>query len=109
MRTRSASKAPAAAPVAAAEPTTADLVLGKWHCFGALTGRNGDYTYGKDGMLRVVSTDGRNLSIPYRIAGKSLQYAIEGESFAFEIESISKTHMVQFVSSGQRLACDRTD
>lgn len=97
------------AAAAAAEPTTAEMVVGKWHCFGSLSGRNGEYTYRPDGTARVLSNDGRNFIVPYRVVGKSLQYAVQGEGFSFEIESISKTRMVQFVSSGQRLACDRTD
>ncbi len=109
MRTRSAAASPArATSVASAEPTTAQLMLGKWHCFGSLSGRNGEYTYRSDGMLRVVSNDGRNFAVPYRLAGRSLQYAIQGEAFTFEIESISRTSMVQVVGDGQRLACDRT-
>ena len=31
----------------------------------------------------------------------------EGQSVSFEIETISATHMVQFIETGQRLACER--
>ena len=60
-----------------------------------------------DGVLTVVSTDGRNFATAYRVVGMTIQYAVQGQAFALEIESISDNRMVQLVGGGQRLACDR--
>jgi hypothetical protein len=107
----SAFVASAPAPAAAAssdEPSPAQLVVGAWHCISSLSGRNGTYSYSADGVLRIVSNDGRNVSAPYRVMGRTIRYALQGQVFSFEIESISESRMVQFVEAGQRLACERS-
>lgn len=96
---------PAAAPPGDASP--AELVVGAWHCFGSISGRNGTYAYGNDGILRISSNDGRNLAARYRVAGRSIHYSLQGQAFTLEIESISERKMVQVVEAGHRLACDR--
>lgn len=101
----SAKSAPASA--SADEPTAAELVVGSWHCFGPLTGRNGTYSYGADGTLRISAADGRNVSATYRVVGRAIRYAVQGEMVSFEIESISRDRMVQFIEAGQRLSCER--
>ena len=89
------------------EASPAELVVGSWHCFGSISGRNGTYTYGKDGILRIASNDGRNIAGRYRAVGRVIHYSVQGQGFSFEIESISERKMVQLVQAGHRLACDR--
>lgn len=108
MRDRTGARPAASArEVAAAEPSTAEMVMGKWHCFGSLSGRNGEYTYGINGAVRIVSNDGRDLSLRYQVSGRRIFYQAAGENFAFDIESISHDRMVQFIGDGQRLSCNR--
>jgi S1-C subfamily serine protease len=114
MRHRKGGPAPASArPTSAAaapaeDASPAELVVGSWHCFGSLSGRNGTYSYGKDGVVRVRSNDGRDFAAAYRVTGSSIRYAFPGESVVFQIESISPSRMVQFIEAGQRLACERS-
>jgi serine protease Do len=98
-------KAPA---VASADATPAELIVGSWFCLSPLSGRNGTYSYGADGVMRITSTDGRNVSADYRVVGRTIRYTLFGDAFVFEIESISASRMVQFVEAGQRLACERS-
>ena len=108
MRTRTSSKNVQQASVTSSrDPTTAEMVVGAWHCFGSLSGRNGEYTFGDDGTLAVVSNDGRNFKTPYRVIGRTVQFALGGQVFSYEIESISQSRMVQVVGGGQRLVCER--
>ena len=103
--------APSTPAVASSPPrddaSPAELIVGSWHCLSPLSGRNGTYTYGADGVMRIVSTDGRNVSAAYRVVGRTVRYTLYGDPFIFEIESISGSRMVQFVEAGQRLACER--
>jgi len=112
MRDRSASytsdatSPPVSTPAPAAEATVAELVVGTWFCFGSLSGRNGEYSYGADGTLRITLSDGVAAAGRYRVAGRQIVY--EGsDGFAADIESISTQQMVQLVGGGRRLACDR--
>jgi hypothetical protein len=103
MRTRAA----AAAPAATAQPSVGEGVLGRWWCFGTVTGRNGEYTYDADGQFRIVPSDGRNVSGKYRVAGRRILYEGGEGAFSFDIESISPDRMVQGLGEGRRLACER--
>jgi hypothetical protein len=101
------SPAPPRAPSRTAEPTVPEMVVGRWFCFGSLTGRNGEYNYGADGILRIASSDGTSAAGRYSVSGRHVVYEGADGRFAFDIESISAERMVQVVGGGQRLACDR--
>jgi serine protease Do len=98
---------PPSAPAQTAEPTVPEMVVGRWWCFGSLTGRNGEYNYGPDGILRIASSDGTSATGRYSVSGRRILYQGSDGAFAFDIDSISTEHMVQVVGGGQRLACER--
>jgi hypothetical protein len=113
MQTRPASTS-GATPTSAApasrtqEASPQRLVIGRWWCFGSISGRNGEYHYRDDGTVTVASTDGVNLSGHYSVAGRSMRYNVGGKSFAFAIEGLSAEKMVLNIGvRGQRLVCDR--
>ena len=113
MRTRSTPSASApAARTPVADTGRADdprrLIVGRWWCFGSISGRNGEYDYRDDGSVLVASSDGLRLHGRYSVSGQSVRYAISGASFSFAIESLSPEKMVLNIGDrGQRLACDR--
>lgn len=90
-----------------AEPSTAELVAGKWWCFGSISGRNGEYTYGPNGMLLIAFGDGRNVAGPYQVSGRRIRYQVTEGTLTLEIESLSRDRMVLLVGEGHRLACER--
>jgi len=96
-----------AAPEREREATVADMVAGPWHCFGSISGRNADYDYGEDGVLRITQSDGKVAAGRYLVSGRRIAYQGANGSFTFEIESISPSRMVQAVGGGERLACER--
>jgi hypothetical protein len=83
----------------------AEMIVGKWGCRGSLMGRNGEYTYGSDGLLRIVS-DRRNFQAQYRVTGRRIQYQADSAGVVLDIESIAGDRMVQVVE-GERLECER--
>jgi serine protease Do len=105
MRTRGSGVVAVAA--ATPEPTVEEMVVGKWWCFGTLSGKNGEYTYASNGVLRIVSNDGRNHEGAYRISGRRIHYHARDGAFSLDIETISQDRMVQLVGAGERLACER--
>jgi serine protease Do len=86
-----------------------DMVVGNWYCFGSLSGRNGEYNYGSDGILRFSLSDGgQKYAVRYLVANRTISYSgADGKGILLEIESIEANRMVQVVGDGQRLACDR--
>ena len=116
MRTRSASTSdpvPAARSSSASTASAQDdsprrLIVGRWWCFGSVSGRNGEYEYGTDGGVLIASSDGLRARGRYAVAGRSVQYSVAGSSFAFAIESLTAEKMVLNIGlQGQRLVCDR--
>jgi serine protease Do len=101
-----AASPPVSAPVQTAEPTVAEMVVGKWWCFGSLSGRNGEYSYGADGILQITLSDGVAASGRYSVAGRKILYQGQ-DGFAADIDSISAQRMVQVVGDGKRIACER--
>jgi hypothetical protein len=94
--------------LAESDPTIDEMVIGRWYCFGSISGRNGEYVYGSDGIINVNYTDGRrNIATRYKVSGRRVLYQIGSSVLSMEIESISRTRMVQLVGGGQRLACER--
>jgi hypothetical protein len=84
------------------------LLIGRWWCFGSISGRNGDYDYREDGTVTVAATDGMRFAGHYSVAGRSVRYNVGGKSFAFAIEALSREKMVLNIGTqGQRLVCDR--
>ena len=116
MQTRRAS---ASAPVPTARPSAVPasrsqddspqrLVIGRWWCFGSISGRNGEYDYREDGTVTVAASDGVRFAGHYSVAGRSVRYNVGGKSFAFAIEALSREKMVLNIGvRGQRLVCDR--
>jgi serine protease Do len=114
MRTRSASSSdpvPAARPSAsphAQDDSPRRLIVGKWWCFGSISGRNGEYDYREDGTLTVASSDGMRASGRYSLSGRTVRYSVAGSGFSFAIETLTSEKMVLNIGSqGQRLVCDR--
>jgi serine protease Do len=97
---------PPSAPARTAEPTVADMVLGKWWCFASLSGRNGEYEFGADGIVQITLSDGVAASGRYSVVGRKILY-LGPDGFAADIDSISTRRMVQVVGDGKRLACER--
>jgi hypothetical protein len=84
------------------------LVVGRWWCFGSVSGRNGEYDYRADGTVTVAASDGVRFAGRYSVAGRSVRYNVGGKSFAFAIEALSRDKMVLNIGAqGQRLVCDR--
>ncbi len=84
------------------------LVIGRWWCFGSISGRNGEYDYREDGTVTVAASDGVNFAGRYSVAGRSVRHSVGGKSFAFAIEALSPDKMVLNIGvQGQRLVCDR--
>jgi len=111
MRTRTSHSTSTARAAVAADTRVDDsrrLIVGRWWCFGSISGRNGEYDYRNDGSVVVASSDGLRLQGRYSVSGQSVRYAISGASFSFAIESLSAEKMVLNIGDrGQRLACDR--
>jgi hypothetical protein len=116
MQTRRASaSAPVPTARAAAVPAsrTQDdspqrLILGRWWCFGSISGRNGEYDYREDGTVAVAASDGVRFAGHYAVAGRSVRYNVGGRAFAFAIEGLTRDKMVLNIGAqGQRLVCDR--
>ena len=82
------------------------MVVGKWWCFASLSGRNGEYIFGADGVVQITLSDGVAAAGRYSVAGRKILY--EGaDGFAADIDSISAQRMVQVVGDGKRIACER--
>ncbi len=116
MQTRRASSvapAPTARPAVVPAPRAPDdspqrLILGRWWCFGSISGRNGEYHYREDGTVTVAASDGVSFAGHYVVAGRSVRYSVGGRSFAFTIEALRPDKMVLNIGAqGQRLVCDR--
>ncbi len=116
MQTRRASASapiPTARPAAVPASRTQDdspqrLVIGRWWCFGSISGRNGEYNYREDGIVTVAASDGVSFAGHYSVAGRNVRYSVGGKAFAFTIEALSRDKMVLNIGvQGQRLVCDR--
>jgi S1-C subfamily serine protease len=88
--------------------TPRELVLGRWFCFGSLSGRNGEYLYGRDGTIRFALSEGNSAIGRYAIDGRAIKFSIQGEAFSFQVEVLTESKMVLNVGvEGQRLVCER--
>ena len=98
---------PPSAPARTSEPTVAEMVVGKWWCFGSLSGRNAEYDYGAHGILRITPTGGAVSEGRYSVSGRTIEYQSTDGPLVLDIDSISAERMVQVVGEGRRLACER--
>ena len=107
MRTRGSGPV-ARVATTAAEPTIAEMVVGNWYCFGSLSGNNGEYNYGADGVLRLSLKDGgQKYAVRYQVFNRNIAYNVSGQAFSLAIETITQDRMVQLLGEGERMACDR--
>ena len=87
---------------------SAELIAGRWVCFGSIPGRNGDYTFRSDGRVLVTTSEGQPFDSNYAVSKRTLQFSSSGQRSAFNIESFSKSRMVWQLGSGEsRVVCDR--
>jgi serine protease Do len=94
------SAAPAAPPMARVD-TQATLILGRWACFGPLTGRGVELRFDSDGSVGG-SFNGKPISGRYVLHNGQLSLMDE----QFHIEQLDSTRMVLAQSQGRRLACN---
>jgi len=91
------------APVAGGDP--AGAIIGKWLCYGTLTGRNGEYTFAEDGTMSVV-TGGKAAIGQYALRGKALY--LTGPGVTLAVEELSSQKMILNAGEGRRLVCQRS-
>jgi hypothetical protein len=87
---------------------SAELIAGRWVCFGSIPGRNGDYTFRADGRVLVTTSEGQPFDSNYTVSRRTLQFSSGAQRSAFNIESFSTSRMVwQLGSTDNRVVCDR--
>lgn len=115
MRTRKASGTPAGRPVGTqgaltppAESTEPrDMILGKWWCFGSISGRNGEYAFRANGLMAFVD-EGRIFEGRYNLQGRALLLFLADGQVRFEVEELKASKMILNIGvAGQRLVCER--
>ena len=115
MRTRAASNTPGRHAVSTQSPQNSprestephDLILGKWWCFGSISGRNGEYAFRPDGLMAYVD-DGKIYAGRYSIQGRALSLFLSNAHVRFEVEELKISNMILNVGvAGQRLVCER--
>jgi len=115
MRTRAASNTPGRHAVSTQSPQQTprestephDLILGKWWCFGSISGRNGEYAFRPDGLMAYVD-DGKIYAGRYSIQGRALSLFLSNAHVRFEVEELKISNMILNVGvAGQRLVCER--
>lgn len=82
----------------------AATIIGKWLCYGPLTGRNGEYTFADDGTMSVV-IGGKAAIGQYALRGKALY--LTGPGITLAIEELSPQKMILNAGEGRRLVCQR--
>jgi hypothetical protein len=106
MQTRSAQAAQPGrnmpVPVVGGDPT--GTIIGKWLCYGTLTGRNGEYTFAEDGTMSVV-IGGKAAIGQYALRGKALY--LTGPGVTLAIEELSSQKMILSAGEGRRVVCQR--
>src|SRR5882672_3337771 len=90
-------------PVAGGDP--AGTIIGKWLCYGTLTGRNGEYTFAEDGTMSAV-IGGKAAMGQYALRGKALY--LTGPGVTLAIEELSSQKMILNAGEGRRLVCQRS-
>ncbi len=88
--------------------TPRELVLGTWSCTGSLSGRNGEYTYNREGTVAFATNDGKSAAGRFAVSGRAITYYIKGGEFSFQVEVLTEQKMVLNIGvDGQRLTCTR--
>ena len=88
--------------------TPRELVLGTWSCTGSASGRNGEYTYNREGTVSFATNDGKASAGRFAISGRAITYYIKGSEFSFQVEVLNEQKMVLNIGlDGQRLTCAR--
>ena len=88
--------------------TPRELVLGTWSCTGSASGRNGEYTYNREGTVAFATNDGKASAGRFAISGRAITYYIKGSEFSFQVEVLNEQKMVLNIGQdGQRLTCAR--
>lgn len=83
----------------------AATIIGRWLCYGPLTGRNGEYTFADDGTMSVV-IGGKAAIGQYALRGKALY--LTGPGITLAIEELSSQKMILNAGEGRRLVCQRS-
>ncbi|HEU0203349.1 MAG TPA: trypsin-like peptidase domain-containing protein [Burkholderiaceae bacterium] len=83
----------------------AGMILGRWWCFGPVTGRNGEYTFSEDGSVSVVIGGKAGIG-QYAVRGKALLLAGR-EPVTLAIDEMTAHQMVLHAGEGWRLVCER--
>jgi S1-C subfamily serine protease len=91
---------PTATATAARGDATTALIVGRWNCFGPLTGRGLELLFEANGMVSG-SSDGKPLRGRYFVQNRQLQLVAD----LFQIEEIDVARMVLSKGQGRRLAC----
>jgi S1-C subfamily serine protease len=84
---------------------TSPTILGRWWCFGPVTGRNGEYTFSEDGSVSAV-IGGKAGMGQYAVRGKAL-LLYGRDSLTLAIEEMTARKMVLHAGEGWRLVCER--
>ena len=95
----------AAAPVPGAmlpPAQAASPIVGRWLCFGPLTGRGMDLVLDAEGGVSGTS-DGKPFVGRYHVQNRQLN--LDGDNF--QIEQLDRTRMILAQGQGRRLVCNR--
>jgi S1-C subfamily serine protease len=105
MQTRSSQAASAGrnVPLPVAGGDLAPTIIGKWQCYGTLSGRSGEYTFAEDGTMSVVIA-GKAAVGQYALRGKALYLAGAG---TLAVEEMSAQKMILNAGEGRRFVCQR--
>jgi len=95
----------AAAPGTRDEDKPAHALLGRWHCFGTLTGRGLELVFEREGQLGG-SMNGKPVAGRYQLQDQQLTLQSADVS-RFRIEELSAERLIMTAGQGRRLACSR--
>jgi serine protease Do len=88
--------------------TPRELVLGTWSCTGTSSGRNGEYTYNRNGTISYATNDGKSSTGRFAVSGRAVTYYIRNSEFSYQVEVLTEQKMVLNIGvEGQRLICER--
>ncbi|MBQ0959001.1 serine protease, partial [Ideonella sp. 4Y11] len=81
-------------------------LVGRWECFGPLTGRGITLVFGADGRLGG-QMEGRAINGRYQLRDSQLLLADGSGTERYAVESLGATRLVLNAGQGRRLACSR--
>lgn len=107
MRTRASTTASSSAKVAAADDLREVITSVPWHCFGSVSGFNGTFTFGKNGVAVISSADGKpDDKIHYHVHGKELQLWDSQTRSILVLENMTSSKLIFVIGGGRRFVCD---